>query len=94
MTSPRYVFITYAWYSNYWWVPREDVNCTVKDMEEVLNRSLAILSDPGILNSSEIVDAGIVSILNQYGTLKPICLLFVSPCLRVLLGLLISQRKF
>ena len=64
MTSPRYVFMTYAWYSNYWWVPQGDVDCTVKNMEQVLDRSPTILSDPGIMNSSEIVDAGIVSILN------------------------------
>ena len=66
MTSPRYVFMTYAWYSNYWWVPQGDVDCTVENMEQVLERSPAILSDPGILNSSEIVDAGIVCILIQF----------------------------
>ena len=62
MLSPRYVFMTYAWYLNYWWVPHGDVNCTVEEMEQVLERSPTILSDPGILNSSEVVEAGIVSI--------------------------------
>ena len=55
------MFITYAWYSSYWWVPRGDVDCTVEEMEQVLEHSPSVLSDPGILNSSEIVDAGIVS---------------------------------
>ena len=34
----------------------------VEEMEQVLEGSPSVLSDPGILNSSEIVDAGIVSI--------------------------------
>ena len=54
--------MTYAWYLEHWWVVR-DVNCTVEQMEEVLERSPTILSDPGILNSSEIVEAGVVSII-------------------------------
>ena len=58
--------MTYAWYSNYWWVPQGDVDCTVENMEQVLVHSPTVLSDPVILNSSEIVDAGIVSILIQF----------------------------
>ena len=63
MTYPRYAFITYAWYRNYWWVPQGDINCTVQEMEEVLNHSLAVFADPRIQNSSQIVDAGIVRLI-------------------------------
>ena len=85
--------MTYAWYSNYWWVPEGDVDCTVENMEQVLERSPTILSDPGILNSSEIVDAGIVSILIWFNTLSfkqadlYCSLLFASSCLRISLDL-------
>lgn len=65
MTYPRYVYITYGWYANYWWVPKEDINCTVQEMEEVLDNSLAMFAYPRIQNSSEVIDAGIVSI-NHY----------------------------
>ena len=61
MTYPRYAFITYGWYGNYWWVPQGDINCTVQEMEEVLNHSLALFAYPRIQNSLEVVDAGIVS---------------------------------
>ena len=63
MTYPRYAFITYAWYRNYWWVPQGDINCTVQEMEKVLNHSLAVFADPRIQNSSQIVDAGIVRLI-------------------------------
>ena len=61
MTYPRYAFITYGWYRNHWWVSQGDINCTVQEMEKVLNHSLAVFAYPRIQNSMEVVDAGIVS---------------------------------
>ena len=61
MTYPRYVFMTYGWYASDWWIPRNDVNCTIENMEQVLNHSLSVFAYPSIQNVSQVVEAGIVS---------------------------------
>ena len=38
---PRHVLLTNAWFRPYWWRAEGNYNCTVKQREMVLNRSIA-----------------------------------------------------
>ena len=44
---PRYVYLLPGWYHRKWWVPVEGdgVNCTEKEMEEMVEHSLTITHD-------------------------------------------------
>ena len=50
---PRYLLLTIGWYTRLWWtVEQPGVNCTVKQMEMVLNNSIAV-SDEVFLDEEE-----------------------------------------
>ena len=58
-TYPKYLFMTYAWYADEWWIS-DDVNCTGSEMEEVLEFSLALTPYPEIEDRNAITDEGVV----------------------------------
>ena len=53
---PNYLWIVPGWYSDNWWREFPDylttLNCTLTQVEQVLNRSLTFLPVPGHLNST------------------------------------------
>ena len=61
---PNYLWIVPGWYSDNWWKEFPDylttLNCTLTQVEQVLNRSLTLLPVPGHLNSTT---AGVITTL-------------------------------
>ena len=61
---PNYLWIVPGWYSDNWWREFPDylttLNCTLTQVEQVLNRSLTFLPVPGHLNSTT---AGVITTL-------------------------------
>ena len=39
---PRYAWILYGWYPNYWWETNEPSKCQANDMKNFLERALII----------------------------------------------------
>ena len=64
MYHPGYVWITPGWYGDGWWrsdeAPGGSINCTDREMQRVLDRSLAVLQYP-IVDREAITASGIVS---------------------------------
>ena len=62
---PQYVFMVYGWYWEYWWYPvkEDNITCNISQMEQALERSLAISQCPEILDQSEITDTGMVNLI-------------------------------
>ena len=60
---PQYVFMVYGWYREQWWYPEKEDNitCNIFQMEQAIERSLAINQCPEILDQSEITDIGMVN---------------------------------
>ena len=42
MIYPEYVWMSYGWYTQNWWLHVNDTNCTVDEMQRAIQRSLAI----------------------------------------------------
>ena len=42
MTSPRYVWIIYGWYAQASWTNADIVNCTVEQLQTVLNNGISV----------------------------------------------------
>ena len=63
---PNYLWIVPGWYSDNWWREFPDylttLNCTLTQVEQVLNRSLTFLPVPGNINSTTAGD--ITTLLN------------------------------
>ncbi len=62
MRFPRYMFISYYWFSQGWWLDPIDT-CTVSQLRTMTNRSIALYYFPEAL-SSELdspTDVGVVS---------------------------------
>ena len=41
MTYPEYVWMSYGWYTENWWL-EEDTDCTADEIERAIQRSLSI----------------------------------------------------
>ena len=63
MTYPRYTFISYYWYSSYWWTDIDDnTNCTVQELTDAIFRSLSVdhFPSPTEEEMSQTTDVGYV----------------------------------
>ena len=54
MTYPEYVWMSYGWYTQHWWLD-EDTECTADQMKRAIQRSLSIHHFP--IPTSEEEDA-------------------------------------
>ena len=55
MVYPEYVWMSYGWYTQNWWLDVEDTSCTADEMKRAIRRSLAIHHFP--IPTSEEEDA-------------------------------------
>ena len=62
-TYPRYAWILYGWYPNYWWVSNELSACKANDLKHFLERALAVDVPPF---SDGKTDIGTVSYLSLF----------------------------
>ena len=63
---PRNLFLFYGWYVDSWWVGSDSDNlkCSRKDRERVINSGLAVVQDEFLTDCSKNISTGIVSYNN------------------------------
>jgi len=78
LTSPRYVWIVYGWYSSDWWVSSQASQCSDNDIREFLDISRVLVIQPYQAQDDSEITGGIVSQLSYcYFTLIILYVFFV-----------------
>ena len=72
MIYPEYVWMSYGWYTQNWWLDVEDTNCTVDELQMAIRRSLAIHHFP-IPTSDEEDAPSDVGYVSNFSVLHLVC---------------------
>ena len=64
MIYPEYVWISYGWYTEKWWL-EEDTDCTTDQMQNAIQHSLAIHHFPTPMSEEENAPTDVVYVSNS-----------------------------